>query len=293
MKWQNVFKEEKLVKTTSTTLAIFDGSKITPSTLQLDLSYMVALYILDAYEKYSYQLMSKLINLYYETTPPYGQTKYKETALHGNYKNKSHRYSTNAREGVEGDIVLYHNSKISHAVEKAFKDLDDQCASNIWKSLMPHFRTKIKNQFDEQSTSARYLCIGNKENQTNVIQMHISKNSYIKPHIDMNDLESSIITWFSEGEPRGAEFGLFQMLYKFKINNGSGLFVKSQEYVHGTLELDTKGDELQNYTLGVALTNKKGLITRSTNQLNANTKNPIGVPSSKHWCTIDPRHIVE
>ena len=106
------------------------------------------------------------------------------------------------------------------------------------------------------------------------MQMHISKNSFIKPHIDMNDLESSIITWFSEGHPEGAEMGLFQMLYKFKTNNGSGLFLRSEEYVHGTLEIDTKGNDLENYTLGVALTNKKGLITRATNQLNANTKHP-------------------
>jgi len=81
----------------------------------------------------------------------------------------------------------------------------------------------------------------------------------------MNDLESSIITWFTKGHPEGAKFGLFQFIYKFKTNNGSCLFLRSQEYVHGTLEIDTKGDEWENYTLEVALTNKKGLITRSTN----------------------------
>ena len=193
-----------------------------------------------------------------------------------------------------GDIVPYHNRKVSPVVEKAFKDLGDQCVSTIWKSLIPHFGIQINNYFDKQATNTRYMCIDHEENPTNVMQMHISKNSFIKLHIDMNDLESSIITWFSEGHPEGAEMGLFQMLYKFKTNfNGSGLFFRSEEYVHGTLEIDTKGNDLENYTLGVALTNKKGLITRETNQLSANTKHPRGIPSSRHWYTIDPRHLVE
>jgi len=62
-----------------------------------------------------------------------------------------------------------------------------------------------------------YLCIGYKENPTNVIQMHISKHSYIKPYIDMNDLESLIITWFTEGHLKGIKFGLFQIIYKFSF----------------------------------------------------------------------------
>jgi len=107
----------------------------------------------------------------------------------------------------------------------------------------------------------------------------------------MNDLESSIITWFTKGHPKGAEFELFQMIYKFSTNNGSCLFLGSQEYVHNTLIIDTKGDGLENYPLGIALTNKKRLMTRSTNQLNARTKYPRGIPSSKHYYTIDPRHL--
>ena len=97
------------MKTTSTTLAIFEGSKISPSSRRLELSFSIALYIADAYDTNSYQLTSRLINSYYETTPPYGQTKYKSEALCGNYKNRSHGYSTNAGKGVEGDIVPYHN----------------------------------------------------------------------------------------------------------------------------------------------------------------------------------------
>ena len=95
---------------------------------------------------------------------------------------------------IEGDIVPYHNRKVSPTAEKAFKDLGDQCASTIWKSLIPHFGTEINNYFDKQATNTCYLCIVHKENLTNVMQMHINKNSFIKLHIDMNDLELSIIT---------------------------------------------------------------------------------------------------
>lgn len=153
---------------------------------------------------------------------------------------------------------------------------------------MPKLGTQISNYFGKQASAIQYLCIGHKEDPTNVAQMHISKNSYIQPHIDTNDFESSIITWFTQGQPQGAEFGLFRMIYKFRTDNGAGLFIRSEKYVHGTLEIDTRGDALDNYTLGVALTNKKWIITRSTNQLNANTRNPRGVPSSKHWYTVDP-----
>jgi len=51
------------VRTTSTTLAIFDGSKIPPSTLQLELSYIITLYIPNAHETSSYQLTSRIVNL--------------------------------------------------------------------------------------------------------------------------------------------------------------------------------------------------------------------------------------
>jgi hypothetical protein len=52
------------------------------------------------------------------------------------------------------------------------------------------------------------------------------------------------------------------------------------------LEVMNTGD---NYTLGVALTNKKWLKTRSTNQLIGNTREPRRIPSKKHWYTIDPQ----
>jgi hypothetical protein len=76
-----------------------------------------------------------------------------------------------------------------------------------------------------------------------------------------------------------------QYLYKFQTNNGPSLFVKSQKYVHGTLHFDLRDNEIENYTLGLALTNKKWLKTRVEHQLTAQTKKPtriskknIGIP---------------
>ena len=41
-------------------------------------------------------------------------------------------------------------------------------------------------------------------------QMHISKNSYIKPHLDVFDLDTSFISWFAKVNPNGECFGMFQ-----------------------------------------------------------------------------------
>jgi hypothetical protein len=50
---------------------------------------------------------------------------------------------------------------------------------------------------------------------------------------------------------------MHQYLYKFQINNGLGLFVKSEKYVLGTLHFDVRDNAIENYTLELALTNKK------------------------------------
>jgi hypothetical protein len=41
--------------------------------------------------------------------------------------------------------------------------------------------------------------IGVPGNETNVHFLHISKNSKIKPHVDVGDSGASIITWFNSG----------------------------------------------------------------------------------------------
>jgi hypothetical protein len=70
---------------------------------------------------------------------------------------------------------------------------------------------------------------------TQVHQMHISNNSYIKPHIDVSDLEASFISWFVKGDPNGKYFGMFQHCLKFDNNHGAGIFVRSKFVTHETL----------------------------------------------------------
>jgi hypothetical protein len=48
-----------------------------------------------------------------------------------------------------------------------------------------------------------YIPIGLDGYTTQVHQMHISKNSYIKPHIDVFDLDTSFISWFAKGNSNG------------------------------------------------------------------------------------------
>jgi len=99
--------------------------------------------------------------------------------------------------------------------------------------------------------------------------LHFNKNSSIKPHVDALDMKSSIITWFTSRDPLKGQFALHQHLYKFQIKNGPGLFVKSKNYVHGTLHFDTRDNAIENYTLRLALSNKNWLKTRVENQLTA------------------------
>jgi hypothetical protein len=54
---------------------------------------------------------------------------------------------------------------------------------------------------------------------TQVHQLHISKNSYIKSHIDMSNLDASFISWFAKKQPSGGCFGMFQHCWKFDNKN--------------------------------------------------------------------------
>jgi hypothetical protein len=102
---------------------------------------------------------------------------------------------------------------------------------------------------------------------TQVYQMHISKNSYIKPHIDMSDLDASFISWFAKGNPYGGCFGIFQHSLKFDNNNGAGIFVLRKFIIHGTLNIDLNLLSHIIFKLGFALVNKRWLCTRLQNQL--------------------------
>jgi hypothetical protein len=102
---------------------------------------------------------------------------------------------------------------------------------------------------------------------TQVHQLHISKTSYIKPHIDMSNLDASFISWFTKGQSGGACFGMFQHCLKFDNNNGVGIFVLSKCIIHGTLRFNLESLSENNFKLGVTLVNKGWLRIRLQNQL--------------------------
>lgn len=289
-KWEDVFQDDKLVSTTSTGIVLFDGVKITSDTKDLNLDHVILVYIPNMLSKDIYKSTLRLANVYYEGAPLYGNKSQKKgkNSQRGFYKNISHGYSSNGGINCEGNIVPYHSKKISLDQKQAFKDIGDEIASNIWKSAMPTFGQKIDHHFRQQSSTTNHIYVGLDESPTNVCQLHFSKNSFIKPHVDSLDMESSIITWFTSGAPLKGQFALHQYMYKFQTSNGPGLFVKSEEYVHGTLHFDTRGNTLENYTLGLALTNKKWLKTRVEHQMTAQTHKLSGIPSKKYWYSLTP-----
>ena len=99
-----------------------------------------------------------------------------------------------------------------------------------------------------------------------LISLRLSKNSYLKPHIEKYDMDASLIAWFTKGNPKRGCFGVFQQCLKFDTNNGGGIFVCSKLYAHGTLKFQEKSLELNVYNVGVALVNKQ-FSTRIRNQL--------------------------
>ena len=111
------------------------------------------------------------------------------------------------------------------------------------------------------------VSIGLDQYSTQVHQMHISKNSYIKPHLDKYDMEASLIAWFTKGDPRGGCFGMFQHCLKFDTSKGAGAFVQSKTTTHGTLRFVHKTLAENVYKARVALVNKQLLSTRIKHQL--------------------------
>jgi hypothetical protein len=85
---------------------------------------------------------------------------------------------------------------------------------------------------------------------------YIYKNSYIKLHIDVSNLDTSFISWFAKGNPNEGCFAMFQHCLKFDNNSGAGIFVLSKFIIHGTLKFDLNSLSYNKFKLGVALINK-------------------------------------
>ena len=137
----------------------------------------------------------RLANVYYEGAPRY-ENRYKKNVQNshrGLYKQISHGYTSNA--GIaSGNVVPYHSSKVSIHEEKTFKDIGDEIATNIWRSAMSTFGEKIDHHFHLQASTTNHIYVGLDESPTNACQLYFSKNSFIKPHVDSLDMESSKIT---------------------------------------------------------------------------------------------------
>jgi len=79
----------------------------------------------------------------------------------------SHGYTSNA-DISSGNIVPYHLSKVSVHEEMAFKDIDNEIASNIWKNAMSTFGEKIDHHFHVQASTTNHIYVGLDESPTNV-----------------------------------------------------------------------------------------------------------------------------
>jgi hypothetical protein len=71
------------------------------------------------------------------------------------------------------------------------------------------FDSEVNYFFGDQFYPMNCIPIGLNGYITQVHQMQISKNSHIKPHIDVSDLDTSFISWFAKGNPNGGCFGMF------------------------------------------------------------------------------------
>ena len=215
-KKKNIFEDDHLVPTIASPLIVFDDTKIVSNIKTLILDYVMLIYVSKILDEETYRSTLRLANVYYEGTHLY-ENKYKKNAQNphrGLYKNISHGYTSNASI-TSGNVVPYHSSKVSIHEKKAFKDIGDEIATNIWRSAMSIFGKKIDHQFHLQISTINHIYVGLDESFTNACQLHFNKNSFIKLHVDSLDMESSIITWFTTGAPLKGQFTLHQYLYKF------------------------------------------------------------------------------
>jgi hypothetical protein len=74
----------------------------------------------------------------------------------------------------------------------------DKCQLKVGKD--------INEFFESQSSQIKCIMIGLELNKNNVHAIHITKNAYIKLHVDKRDMDYSIIGWLAKGAPSGGYF---------------------------------------------------------------------------------------
>ena len=103
---------------------------------------------------------------------------------------------------------MYHHDNVSDSKQMSFRHIGDSNASSIWKQL-DKFGSKVKKLFENQFYLMKCISIGLEGYTTQIHQLHVSKNSYIKPHIDIFKLDASFISWFTKEHPGGGCFCMY------------------------------------------------------------------------------------
>lgn len=210
---------------------------------------------------FHYQRSLVETNHYYETSP-YLARDDKKNSKRWRYKSVSYGYITHGNANSKGNVVKYH-TKVPDSIQRSFKRLGNNIASSISMQL-DQFGSKFQQFFNDQYG---HVSIGLVGYATKVHQMYISKNSYIKPHLDRYDMEAYFIFWFTRGDPKGGNFGLFQDCLKFDTNIGAEAFVRNKSVAHETLRFIHTTLAGNVYKIGIAFMNKQLFSTRIEHQL--------------------------
>jgi hypothetical protein len=75
-------------------------------------------------------------------------------------------------------------------IQMSFRGLGVSITSSIWQQLYK-FGSDVKSMFEDQFYPMNCILVGLEGYATQNHQMHIFKKSYIKPHVDVFDLEAS------------------------------------------------------------------------------------------------------
>lgn len=273
--WQEVFENRDVIPELSSSMLLLDGNHILNHKLSdlEDLAFenILLIYVPNMWVSHiEYEIAVRSVNNYYETSPYIGKNNQKDLKR-GMYRSVSHGFTVHGGPKSLGNVVRYHQSKKTESEQVAIAGNGDIIASAIWKQL-DMFGTSVKTFFQNQIHPLNDICIGVPGLKAQVHQLHVSKNSCIKPHIDKLDFGASFVAWFTNGKPKGGCFGIFQQCLKFDNNSGAGIFMFRKNINHGTLRFDAGSLSARDFKLGVALVNKEAVITRVRNQLRKGTK---------------------
>jgi len=282
--WKNYYSSD-LIKTQFEPLLVLNGNNIIEDNIfdfkNLTFEMILLIYHPKLWEDFSYKSIVNEVNHYYLTSPYKGK-KNQTNPKRGQYPSICHGYSAHGGESSKGCVVMYSQSNLDDEIQMSYRAMGDNISSSIWKHVSK-FGNAVEDFFKKQFFPINCIPIGLEGYKTQVHQIHISKNSFIQPHIDPSDMEASYISWFVKGRPKGGLFGVFQHCLKFDNDNGAGIFIKSKNITHGTLPFDRIS--LNDFKLGVAMVNKTWLHTRLRNQLKGGTSLTF---KSNEWYIEDP-----